>query len=51
MSLPRPQEPIVHGQIDIDDRHIGHRRRPAALTHRLGHGVAAQQLVTAEQEP
>jgi hypothetical protein len=51
MSLPRLQEPIIHRQINIDDRHIGHRRRPAALTHGVGHGVAAQQLVTAEQEP
>jgi len=51
MSLPRLQEPIVHRQIHINNGHIGHRQRSAALTHGLGHGVAAQGLVAAEQEP
>jgi hypothetical protein len=51
MSLPRLQEPIVHRQIHINNGHIGHRRRPAALTYSFGHGVAAQGLVAAEQEP
>jgi len=51
MSLPRLQQPIVHCQIHINNGHIGHRRRPAALSHRLGHGVVAQRLVAAEQQP
>jgi len=51
MVLPRLQEPIVHRQIHINDRDLGHRRRPAALTHGRGHGGAAQRRIAVEHQP
>jgi hypothetical protein len=51
MVLPRLQQPVIHRQVDINDTHVGYRRRPAAFAHRHGHGVGAQRQVAAEQKP
>jgi hypothetical protein len=51
MALPRLEEPVVHGQVDVHDQHVGHRRRPAALAEDLGHGLAVGGPVAVEQEP
>jgi hypothetical protein len=49
--LPRPQEPVVHRQVDVHDQHIGHRRRPAAMPECLRHGLAVGRPPGVEQEP
>jgi hypothetical protein len=50
MSLPWLQEPVVHGQVDIPDQHVGHRRRATALTEDLQHGLAVRRPIAVEQE-
>jgi len=51
MLLPWLQEPIVHRQVYVDDRHVGHRRQSSALAHQAGHRLTAQRFLTVEQEP
>lgn len=51
MLLPWLQEPIVQGQIHVDDRHVGHRRQPPAFAHQAGHRLAPERFLPVEQEP
>jgi hypothetical protein len=51
MVLPLLQELIVHGQVHIDDRDVGHRRQPSAFAHQGGYGRAAKRSLPVEQEP
>jgi hypothetical protein len=51
MLLPWLQEPVVHRQIHIHDRDVGHRWQPAALTEDFRHGLAVGLSLAVEQEP
>jgi hypothetical protein len=51
MCLPWLQEPVVHPQVHIHDRYLGHRRRPAALRKRRREGRAVGRLPGVEQQP
>jgi hypothetical protein len=51
MVLPRPQEPVVHREIDVHDQHIGHRRRAAALREDVRHRFPVRRPPGVEQEP
>jgi hypothetical protein len=51
MVLPRLEEPVVHRQVHVHDQHIGHHRRPAALTEGFRHRLAIERSPFFEQQP
>ena len=51
MCLPWLQEPIVHPQVHVPDRHVGHRRQPVALRKRRRDGLAVGCPLGVEQQP
>jgi hypothetical protein len=51
MVLPRLKKPVVHRQIHVHDRDVGHRRGALTPTEGLGHGVGVGRLALIEQEP
>jgi hypothetical protein len=51
IGLLSQQEPVVHPQVHGGDRHVGHRRQPAALPHALRHRRDAERLLLVQQPP
>jgi hypothetical protein len=51
MTFLRLQEPVIHREINVHDQHVGHRRRPAALTEGLRHRLPVGRPPGVEQEP
>jgi len=45
------KELIVLRQIHIEDRHVGHCRKPSAFAHKSGHGFAAKRFLSIERKP
>jgi hypothetical protein len=51
MVLPWLEQPVIHRQIHIHDRDLGHRRGTLSLTEGLGHRFGLRRLGSVEQEP
>jgi hypothetical protein len=51
MVLPRLKEPVVHRQVHIHDRDVGHRRGSLTPAEGLGHRVGVGRPALVEQEP
>jgi hypothetical protein len=51
MVLLRFEKPVIHRQIHIHNRDVGHRRGSLTLTEGLGHGIGVGRTALVEQEP